>query len=157
MNWDFLFGLIEALVSVVGLPLLLWSLREMARQTNLAAKATRASIYQNVATAMIEFDRFFVDHSELKPYFYGGKEIPEDHPDYARVMSVAEMLVDFMDEVTVLSPIVPKYLPWDTWKSYFQDLFVSSPALRNYWAEHKKWYPETLQKLLDSITEPEIT
>lgn len=100
MDWQ----MIQAIVSVLGFFGLMVSIGLLIRQNTIAARAARASVYQNIPTQMIEIVRFFVDHPELRPYFYDNKEILEDHPDFNRVMAVAEMLVDFMDGVLTLAP-----------------------------------------------------
>lgn len=146
MDWE----LIQGIVGVLGFLGLVVSVGLLIMQTRIAARATRAGVYQNVLVQMIDIDLFFIDHPELKPFFYNNMEISEEHPDYDRVLSVAEMLVDFIDGVFVLAPSMPEY-PWHTWERYFRDLFASSPVLRKYWALYGDWYPETVKRAFDSV------
>jgi hypothetical protein len=45
-------------------------------------------------------DRVFIDLPELRPYFYDGREVPDDEPMRARVMATAELIVDLADSVS---------------------------------------------------------
>jgi hypothetical protein len=122
-------------------------------------------VYQYVPFLMFEIDRLFIEKPELKPYFYGQKPLTVDDPDYNRVMSTAELFVDFMDYVTEVEPALPEY-PWDTLKCYFRDLLRTSPALQQYWQKHDQWYPDTVTRILghpcprsdtEMSTEPRVT
>ena len=135
----------SAIIGVLGLPALVISLVMVRKQLKLAANANRATVYQSVPQLMIEIDRLFVDRPELKPYFYRNKPISKDDPEYERVMSVAEILLDFMDFVTAVEPALPEY-DWDSWKCYFQELAGTSPALRLYWEECGHWYPDPVRQ-----------
>lgn len=138
---------LQALVSVLGLPALVISLVFVWKQLKLSANANRATVYQSVPLLMFDIDRLFIERPELKPYFYGRKPLTHDDPEYNRIMSVAELFVDFMDYVTVVEPALPEY-EWDSWKCYFRELLATSPALQQYWQEYGHWYPDTIAKVL---------
>lgn len=145
--------IIQAITAIISLPFLMLSVwilqrqtREVAQQTKLSADATKASIYSNINAQMIEIDRFFFDHPEIKPYFYGNAEFSKENPDYERILSVAEMLMDFMDNAFMLMPHMPDF-PWETtWIRYFNDLIVSSPALQKFWVDNREWYTDQIEK-----------
>jgi hypothetical protein len=134
---------LQALAGCVGLPGLILSLFFLWQQTREQTVATRASIYQNFTTMMIDIDRYFVEHPQFKPYFYGGAEITPAHPDYARVVTIAEMLMDFMDFVLIHKPHLKNY-PWHKWEKYFKFIYDSSPVLRKYFVENPDWYGKDL-------------
>ena len=155
--WIDFFQVIQAVVAIVGLPILIWSVILLKRQTALSARATEANVYSNINARMIEIDLFFFNNPKLRPFFYDGVDITEENPDFGRAFSIAEMFVDFMDQVMVLRRNMPDF-PWDvTWVKYFIELFMSSPVLRKYWQKHWSWYsaqirgyyPENLRKLLE--------
>lgn len=71
MNFDIgtMLQIINAITAAVGLPVLIWLLfllrkqtGELTTQTRVASHATRAGIYQSVAEQMIEIDRVFLEY-----------------------------------------------------------------------------------------------
>ncbi|MBI5301509.1 MAG: hypothetical protein HY868_05175 [Chloroflexi bacterium] len=142
-------AVIQALVGLIGVPALLYSLAQLRNQTREQTKATNATIYQNLEGTMIEIDRFFVDHADLRPYFYNNKEIAEEDSEYDRVLSTAEMMMDFADFVLTHRINMPDY-PWVEWERYFQDIYVSSPALRKLWNEKQDWFLDDFKPLFRS-------
>lgn len=143
----------QLLVNLLDLIVVVVSVIVLFRQTGLMVKQTRASVYQSIAGQMIEIDRVFLEHPSLKPYFYEGKPLPPvGTSDYYQVMSIAEMLIDFIDSVMTQAPNMPDY-PWSTWQAYFTDLLQASPALQFYWQRYRKWYPQAIRILLDPVME----
>lgn len=139
----------QALVSCIGLPGLVISLLLLWRQSREQTIATRAMIHQNLTTTMIDIDKFFIEHPELKPYFYNNADIAEHDPDYARVQSTAEMFLDFADFVLMHKPEMKNY-PWDEWEDYFLEIYAHSPMTRRFWGGKRDWYKSTLTPLFDS-------
>jgi hypothetical protein len=140
------FAGMQGCASCCGFPLLIISIIFAILQTRAAARSTEVSVYNSINTQMMEIDRYFIEHPKLKPYFYECKDIQESDPDYPSVASMAECLIDFMDNVLVLSNFMPKY-PWKTsWHVYFKELFSTSKVIRRFWKEHMTWYAGTMEK-----------
>jgi hypothetical protein len=118
-----------------------------ARQTEKAAVAIRASTYQGVNSQLQEIDLLFVHNPELRPYFYDNKPLPANWRDYHQVMAVAELLVDFMDNVVTQSYAMPDDHA-QVWYDYFECQYHSSPAIREYWKKNRDWYRTELGKIL---------
>lgn len=137
---------IEAIISVLGLPTLVISLILVWKQLKLSANANRATIYQSVPLLAFDIDRLFIDRPELKPYFYRAKPLDRDDPEYDRVMTVAELFTDLMDYVTVVEPALPEY-EWGSWKCFFRELVETSPALQQFLQEYGHWYPKVITQL----------
>ncbi len=166
-------SVVQALTGCIGVPALLFSLflllrqtqemirqsqalseqyKQMTEQTREQTLATRATVYQNLTAMMLDIDHFFIDHLDMKPYFYNSTPIPEDPELRARVESVAEMLMDFMDFVLTHEAEVQPY-PWDEWKLYFQFIYVNSPALQKFWAENTDWYMKEFKTIFANAKE----
>ena len=113
-------------------------------------KQTRASVYQSITDQMLAIDQLFVRHPELKPYFYSNKPLPPPSSrEYDQIMSMAEIIVDFTDNVITQEPNMLHY-PWEeTWHRYFQELIRTSFALQAYWERNKDWYADPLHQLFD--------
>lgn len=135
----------QAVTTVFGLPVLVLSVLLLAWQTVSAARATRASLYQNIATLMIEIDRFFIERPELRPYFYESADVADGAPDCGVVTSTAEMLADFFENVLDQVPALREEDTLKLWESYMGDVLGSSPALRRHILAHPSWYSKELQ------------
>ena len=72
-DWIFLAGVIFQGLAFVGVIVSLLLLRA---QGLTARDATLAVAYQNMAAQMADVARFFVDNSDLRPYFFGNKALP---------------------------------------------------------------------------------
>jgi len=160
MNWEFLGNLgsllqgITGVLTLVTIVYVLQQTKEMTKQSRLSATATMASLYENIISKMLDIDKIFFDDPGMKPYFYKNQKIDENDPNYDKAMSLAELLVDFMDLVVVLEKEAEKQtgptdIPWADWKSYFKDIYNTSPIIRTYWSERGHWYTNTLADILN--------
>ncbi len=76
------YELLSLVVSIAGfvaviitLVLLMRQTREMAAQSKYVAETLRDSIYESIENRELSFDEIFINHPEMRPYFYSGKEI----------------------------------------------------------------------------------
>lgn len=127
--------------------------REMARQSIYSAYATAGSIYKDVAVQMMAIDRLFYENPAMRPYFYEGAEPPDDPLEAARVKSLAELFMDFLDMVIVLETTTPPQLaiPWVEYEDYFRDIYRTSPVIRRFYAENRDWYDVKVRDLFDPL------
>jgi hypothetical protein len=137
-DWIFLSGVIVNALAFVGVIVSLLLLRA---QGSTQRDATLAVAYQNMAAQMADVAKFFVDNSELRPYFFDSKALPESRDEHDRVLAVAEMYVNFMDNVLTQSPVLKRAGVTADWEAYFLDRYRTSPAIREYWSKHGNgWY-----------------
>jgi hypothetical protein len=137
-DWIFLSGVIVNGLAFVGVIVSLLLLRA---QGLTARDATLAVAYQNMAAQMADVARFFVDNSDLRPYFFGNKAPPASRDEHNRVLAVAEMYVNLMDNVLTQSPVLKRAGIAADWEAYFLDVYRTSPAIREFWSEHgSAWY-----------------
>lgn len=114
----------------------------------IGMRSLRITTYRSATDLMLEVDRVFVAHPELRPYFYDDKACPPGHADYNLVEAVAELELDVLECI------------WDgrhnysdddreSWAKYIKDTLGKSPALRTMHGDPAKadWYP-TLDELL---------
>ncbi len=155
MSIELLLQILQTIVNIIGLPLLIWSVltvvkqaREMASQNELIARATRSSVYQSVIETTMGINRLWLEYPNLKPYFFENKEITAEHAEYARVTTIADMMIDLIDDVYVQSSNMPEY-DWDSWKKAFQGIFATSPILRQYYVERRRSIPKPLREFLE--------
>jgi hypothetical protein len=148
-------ALLSLITVIVTIVLVVRQTREMARQSVISAYATAGSTYKDVAVEMMEIDRMFFENPDMRPYFYDGEPPPEDPREVARVLSLAEMFMDFLDMVIVLKVTTPAELniPWAEYEDYFKDMFLNSPVIRDFYAENREWYDPQVRALFDPLAE----
>jgi hypothetical protein len=92
-----LIALIISFVGLVSLFVIYLQAREIATQTKQSATSLRSTAYKAITDQVLEVDKLFIEHAKLRPYFYSGREISEDNPDYSEAEAVAEYELDFFD------------------------------------------------------------
>jgi hypothetical protein len=137
-DWILLAGVIVNALAFVGVIVSLLLLRNQG----LAQRdATLVIAYQNMTAQMADMDRFFLENLDLRPYFFGGDEPPSAKDQHDRVLAVAEMYVNLMDNVLTQLPALNRDGIAADWEAYFRDVYETSPAIRAFWAEHANtWF-----------------
>ena len=135
---------IAAVAALFGIPAVVWGLFSNAR-------ATRSRVSQDLSSLMLQIDAVFVQHPELRRFFYDGKAVSHDDEIYPRVVSLAEMILDLMDNAATQLSRRDKYL-WPAWYANLRDLYAQSPCLREHLQQHAAWYSRKLLSLLQQQT-----
>ena len=120
--------------------------KQLSDESLRATQARLATVSQNVSMQMHDINRLFVDRPELKKYFYESAPLSKGDADHDRAMCIAEMIVDFMDNVLTQAPLLEGELS-DAWRGYFEWVYQSSPIVRGYWDRHSDWYAAGLHDL----------
>ncbi len=147
------FALFSLGTVVLTIVLVVRQTREMTKQSIYEAYATAGSIYKDVAMAMMDIDRLFYEEPRMRAYFYNGAGMPDDPLEAARVEALAELFMDFLDMVIVLEATTPPELdiPWAEYQDYFVEIYQSSPAIRQFYAENRDWYDPKVRELFDPL------
>jgi hypothetical protein len=133
-------------------------LHQNKRQVKLLANQIEHNSYNAFEATVLQVDTEFIRHSELRPYFYDGIDINQDHKLYNKACSMAESLIDFFDHIiTVIEMNAPdgetsssKHEHWSQqfWSKWIVEMFSKSPILIKYFDSKSDWYPGgTLVKL----------
>jgi hypothetical protein len=119
-------------------------------QTLDLRRSVERDTYQKAYQTVYDLDRLFLDHSELRDYFYEGRPVDKstDPVTRARVESTAEWISDFFDNLIYNKKMGPDE-DWGAWESYIDATFDRSPALRDYVNRHRDWYSPELGEALD--------
>jgi hypothetical protein len=91
--------------------------------------------------------KLFVDHPELRPYFYDRQPLPEDEPDRSRVLACAELLTDFFEHIAHTGSLLDAGIR-TTWCEYMRHTYQKNPAFASYIDNRRKFYTV---KLLDVL------
>jgi hypothetical protein len=134
---------------VVTLIVLIYQSKIISMQTSYALQSVEGSIYSNITAQSLAEDEIFINHPELRPYFYAGKELEQNDPLRHKVHATAEYLLDFFDSLESQLRKYPNLWIHEKreWEANTVDQFAWSPALCNYLDATKDWYSEELYAL----------
>jgi hypothetical protein len=127
---------------VVTVSLLTWQTRAAARQAEIANAIAGATVLYNSTGNLREVLRLFIDRPELRRYFYEGEPCPRrPRHQRERVVTIAEMLADALEDGLVAHRLVPASESEDDWIGYCRHMRASSPALEELVGLHPQWWP----------------
>jgi hypothetical protein len=69
------------------------------RQASLMKNQIENSKYNSFETIVVNIDAEFVKNSDIRPFFYSGREINPGDPLYEKSISMGEVLIDFFDHI----------------------------------------------------------
>jgi hypothetical protein len=128
--------MITSVATIVGLAgviisamLLAWQTHAVAQQTKISNSIAGASVISNSTSGLREVLSVFVEHPELRPYFYGSRRLPSRGHRRERVVTVAEILADILEEGLSVNRLVQTARFSEEWPLYCADMLTSSPAL----------------------------
>lgn len=133
--------IIGSIVTILGLPVLIWSIFLLGRQLRL-------QVYQTVNETILEIDEFFTENYDLLPFVLENVPIPEDDPKLRlKVLNAAALLMDYFVHLHTLRGLQSKEI-WAGWQNYMRDVYKTSPALRYYIETNRSWYTYDLIHIL---------
>jgi hypothetical protein len=135
--------LVALVVGLFSLVVINQQTREIATQTKYSEASLRSTAYKAITDQVLEADRLFIERPKLRPYFYSGREISRDNPDYDEVEALAEFQLDYFDSVRhqlSVREAVFGDINLESWDRYFDDSFTNSPILCKRLDETAAWY-----------------
>ncbi len=131
---------------VVTLIVLIYQNKIISMQTSYALQSVEGSIYSNITTQSLAEDEIFINHPELRPYFYAGKELGPNDPLRHEVHATAEYLLDFFDSLESQLKKYPSLWIHEKreWEANIVDQCAWSPVLCHYLDANRNWYSEEL-------------
>lgn len=123
------------------------ALKLQTEAINLQKRSVEEQTWQMITQQMNDINKLFIEHPDIYPYFNQKKQVKMNEKIYPKVISMADMLLDFMDgfeddHVRKLSGMEDNGKYWTAWGNYFQDQFSLSPVLCERYNEVKSWYTE---------------
>ncbi len=151
---------IAASIGVIGTLFLIWNqvkeAREATRLNTLAleqnAKAVELNAFSCATSNLTEIGKLFVEKDQLRKYYYHGVPVPKNSADYESAEAIAVMMLDFMDNILFYVKNYPELFPEDQWHSYIDDMFNSSPIIRDVLNQlrlkGKNWYDPDITRIM---------
>ena len=134
------FSIAGLLIAAIGLPLIYKQLRGLQKSI---LTATHAAMYQQAA----EFRAHLIQYPHLRKYFFDGWEIAPEDEEYSRVVTLAEIFLNYLEHIAVLGdsfgmqnrPALDRFS---------QVAFEKSPILRQHLTRNRASYSDTLHRFL---------
>jgi hypothetical protein len=146
---------LSLIISIAGFLMVITTLiflarqtREMTKQSKFVAESLRVSIYQGNESRSFEVDEIFINHPELRPYFYLGQDIEESDPAYNKVIAIADLMLDFLDSILLQPKFFGATFVRDSWGEVIADIFANSPILCRHLQSIKDWHSDELQETM---------
>ncbi len=152
-----IFEVLSLLISLAGSVGVVFSLWLLYRQTGIFNRQLMESVAQSVTSYSLEVSRLFLQHPDLRPYFFDGQAIEESHPDYLRAEAVAEVMLDIfwtmMSEAERIQDSSFKNAEGRVqWAIYMGDCFANSPLLTSFLRKRQEWYgPAMLNRMEEGL------
>ena len=112
------------------------------QQINQTNKSLKTQIHSSIYKLVFDVNGIFIDHPELRPYFYESLPIKQGDNDYNKVMNASELLLDFFEYVIVEEAHMDDKIVAG-WKVYMKKMFLKSPSLKLFLDENKDQYNKT--------------
>lgn len=135
---------LSVLLAAIGIPLLYFQLRDVKRSLRSAA---HAAIYSQAETLR----GHLIDHPHLRKYFFDKEEITPKNKDYDRVVSIAEIYLNYFEHIAVLQNSFGKR-NISSLHRFIKTAFDKSPIIQKYLNENSELYSDALHDLLKDIT-----
>jgi len=120
-----------------------------ARQTEYVARTLSMSLSETINSQIEDMTRIFIQYPEMRPYFYKGQPIDENHANYARAEAIAELIADTLFAIASQAKRSPEARSGqhgaDSWLS---DVFTQSPILVKFLTERESWYGKEFVELM---------
>ena len=140
---------IALVISALGFTAVIFSIRTAQEQMSYMAAQTRILTRDRSLCNVLTLHRVFLDHPELRPYFFEGKDIKETDPLYPQVEAVADMHLDVFAYNLDYRLVFPD--GWRTaegYKDYIRSRLALSPIMRRRLQKRADWFSPLLQEVV---------
>lgn len=113
-------GLVVSLIGFIFVAYQIWQIQKSLRTSSLAA----------LNQQLHEIRTILVEYPELRAYFCDGKPCEPNAPDYARVVTIAEMYLNHLEHFAVNHKVFRRE-DGKAWGNYVSHMLESSPVMRS--------------------------
>ena len=136
-------------ISALGFTAVIVSIWTAQKQVTNVAAQTRLQVRDRTLGNVLALDKVFLDHPELRPYFYEGKDLDKSDPLYPKVEAVAEMHLDVFDYLLNYRRQFPEeyHFP-EGHGSFIREMLAQSPVMRRRLEKGAAWFSPELRALV---------
>src|SRR5579859_5327236 len=147
------YEVISLLISIAGSLGVIYSLWLLNRQTGIFNRQLMEGISSNMTEYSLQISRIFLEHPDLRPYFFAGQTMENSHPDYQRAEAIAEVVLDIFWTMSSQAKRVQGEFAnpeaRELWQNYIRDCFAQSPILSGFLTLRKDWYGQEMITLME--------
>lgn len=124
--------------------------REARKQNDLLASQAQLQNLQALTNQLLILDKLFIEHPEMRQYFYDNVEISgdKDKVNYQRALAIAEFQIDFFDTfLTQESSLNLADDEREAWHTYIIRSFARSRVMCVRLNTDPDWYGSNLKEL----------
>ena len=141
---------LQALSSAVSLVVAVVGFLILRHQIKIVETGIRGETHGGLYQHNFEVMKFIGEHPVVRPYFYDETELNKEDPDYAIIMTTAGIISALFEHVALQRPNLPNEV-WESWVRYIKRTYARSPAIRQYYSEHRDWYSKDVLNLLEGV------
>ena len=147
---------IGLVISALGFTAVIVSIRTAQEQLRNTAAQTSILTRDRSLSNVLALHRIFLDHPELRLYFFEGKDLEKSDPLYPQVEAVADMhlnLFAYNLDYRLITGESYGVFPEDGdspegYKSYIRSRLALSPVMRRRLEQKPDWFSPHLQEVL---------
>jgi len=139
---------LQALSSAAALVMAVVGFLVLRHQIKLVERSVRGETHSGLYQHNFEVMKFIGENPKVRSYFYDGTELNKGDADYALIMTAAGIIAALFEHVALQRPNLPDDV-WESWVSNIQTTYAKSPALQEYYSEHRSWYSKDVLMLLE--------
>jgi hypothetical protein len=133
---------------------LLVSFASLAISIYFAKRGNENSAYDRATDLFLEIDRVFIEHPEVRLYFYGNQDLQPGDPIAPKVEAVAELILDVFEWIWRRQREL-SLKDQEGWRRYILERLDSSTALCDYYKKNSEWYPIVERILRERLGTPQ--
>jgi hypothetical protein len=148
-RFSLIISVISLMISAFGFTAVVISIRTNQEQMSYAAAQTKILARDRSVCNVLELHKVFLDHPELRPYFFEGKDIKETDPLYPQVEAVADMHLDAFAYNLDYRLVFPD--DWrrpEGYKDYIRSRLALSPVMRRRLEQKPDWFSPHMQEVM---------
>jgi hypothetical protein len=110
-------------------------------QVFLAQRDGRVQLITGMTTMMLEVDKAFIEHPDMRPFFKDGAQPPETGTTHEQAHAIATSMANALDHVVAHLGSM-KHDARRSWEKYIADLYQQSPVFADLLERHgEAWWP----------------
>jgi hypothetical protein len=99
----------------------------------------QATVSERLASQSIEILKHVAVTPGLYEYFYENRPLAEDETNRTYIICSAEIMANFLEHIVLQMESLPP-ASREAWMFYVRDHYTASKLLRDFIAEHNRWY-----------------
>jgi hypothetical protein len=140
-------NVLEAYAAVGGVLVAIFGLIFVILQLRNLEQSVRAASHSAVYVQASDFRGHLVSHPELRKYFFEGVAIEPGHPDYDRALTIAELYLNQLEQITVTKESLGADNR-DSLDDFINVALAKSPIMRRRLKESPQYFSHTLRDYL---------